>query len=302
MTKKQKLVVIVGPTASGKTALSIMLAKRFGGEVISADSRQVYCGLDIGTEKVSPSEMDGVPHHLINVVDPTTVYTAADFARDAADAINALTARNHLPIVAGGTFFYIDALLGTVELPAVPPDPELRAQLEQLPAEKLFASLQHLDSTRAATIDRHNKRRLIRALEIVKALGSVPPNTTLPESEHEQYDVLWLGIKTDKNVLRARLRARAAAALERGLIEETKQLLENGVSKERLMEIGLEYALVIEFLEEKISSSELLQKLEEKNWQYAKRQLMWLKRNEKITWFSREDTEMFMQEVEMFVR
>lgn len=278
--KKPKIVVVVGPTGSGKTTLSIELAKRFDGEVISADSRQVYRGLDIGTEKVTTEEMQGVAHHLIDVCDVDRVYTAEDFRREAAAAIADIAARAKLPIIAGGTFFYIDALLGRFTAPAVPPDPDLRAHLEDLSVETLFLRLEELDPERAFTIDRQNKRRLIRALEVIDALGQVPK---LIEQE-SPYDTLVLGIEVDKEELRSRLRTRAARALERGLIEETRNLLDSGVTRDRLNEIGLEYRLVLEHLDGKLTDAELLQKLEEKNWQYAKRQLTWLQRDTSIQW------------------
>lgn len=286
MEHKQKIVVIVGPTASGKTALAIKLAKLYDGEVISADSRQVYRGLDIGTEKVSPEEMDGVPHHLIDIVDIETVYAATDFKRDAETAIADIAKRNKLPIIAGGTFFYVDTLLSTAQIPNVPPNPELREKLELLPAETLFTALAKIDPRRAGEIDPHNKRRLIRALEIIESLGIVP----VPESVQNRYEVLFLGINVEKEELRARIRARAKRALKRGLIPETKHLLETGVSRARLAEIGLEYPLVTQYLDDALSDEELVQKLEEKNWQYAKRQLTWLKRNPAIHWIEPDNS------------
>ncbi len=278
--EKTKVIVIVGPTGSGKTSLAIDLAKRFSGEVISADSRQVYRKLDIGTEKVTKEEMGAVPHHLIDVCDVDEVYSAERFKNDAAKAILDITSRGNIPIIAGGTFFYVDALLGNVTMPTVPPDSALRTYLEDLSTETLYARLEQLDPERAFSIDKDNKRRLVRALEVVESLGKVPK----PIAGETKYDVLKLGIEVDKAVLRTRLRARAAKALERGLIEETKSLLDTGVSVDRLSEIGLEYRLVIEYLNGGMSNEELLQRLEEKNWQYAKRQFTWLKRDTDIRW------------------
>lgn len=283
--KKPKVLVIVGPTASGKTSLSIKLAKQFAGEVISADSRQVYRKLDVGTEKVSAAEMEGVPHHLLDVVDVYQVYTAVDYARDGQAAIASIAERTHLPIVAGGTFFYIDALLGHTTMPKVPPNLAQRAELEDMSLEALQAKLQALDPSRAAVIDMKNPRRIMRALEIASALGSVPP---LPSTQ-SPYDVLTIGIQTDRTALRARIRARAQQALGKGLIEETTSLLASGVSKERLGEIGLEYRIIMEYIDGTLTDEQLIQKLEEKNWQYAKRQLTWLKRDESVEWYPRED-------------
>lgn len=284
---KPKVLVVVGPTASGKTSLSIKLAKEISGEVISADSRQVYRSLDIGTEKVSAEEMDGIPHHLIDVIEPDQVYSATDYANDGQAAIKTITNKGNLPIVAGGTFFYIDALLGKMNVPAAPPDPKLRKELETLPLSELQSRLEKLDPSRAADIDMQNPRRVMRSIEIASTLGHVPE---LPEPK-EIYDVLTIGIDTPKEVLRERIRNRAQQALTRGLIEETKELLNNGLTRERLSEIGLEYRIIMEYIDGDLNDEQLIQKLEEKNWQYAKRQLAWLKRDSTINWFPLKDYE-----------
>lgn len=295
--EKPKIIVIVGQTGSGKTSLSLELAERFQGEVINADSRQVYKGLDIGTEKISEREMHGIPHHLLSINKPDQIYSAHDFARDAHKAITEVTARGHLPIIAGGTFFYIDTLLKKVSGAPVPPDFVLRQKLEAHDESELFSMLQKRDPQRAAAIDPHNKRRLLRALEILHVLPSIPPQ----EKEDCPYDAFIIGITVDKDILRKRLRMRAENALKRGLIEETKDLLRDGVSKERLSEIGLEYRLVMEFLEGTLTEKELLQKLEEKNWQYAKRQMVWLKRDPDIHWFMREESMRIAEAIEVFL-
>ena len=294
--EKPKIIVIVGPTASGKTGLSIAIAKEFDGEVISSDSRQVYKGLDIGTEKVTSEEMAGVPHHLLDVVEPSVVYTATDFKQDAIKATEDILARGKLPIVAGGTFFYVDTFLRRISTPEVPPNPELRAELEKFTTEELYERLKTLDPKRAAAIDPHNHRRLMRSIEVAEALGSVPP----PEESECPYDVLMIGIETDKEELRARIRARAQEALTKGLVEETKELLENGVTRERLSEIGLEYRIIMEYMDGSLTDEELIQKLEEKNWQYAKRQLTWLKRDESIEWIDKDDIETVFVRVREF--
>lgn len=294
---KPKLIVIVGPTASGKTGLSIELAKTFNGEVINADSRQVYKGLDIGTEKMQSKDMQGIKHHLLDVATPEEVYSSQRFKSDADKAIEDIRVRGKLPIVAGGTFFYIDTLLQKINAPAVAPDFSLRTELENKSTPELFAELASKDPKRAGTIDRHNKRRIMRALEILSVLPAVP-ELVVSESP---YEVLTIGIQIDKKFLRDRLRTRAQNALDRGLIGETQNLLVQGVTKERLSEIGLEYKLVLEFLDGITSKEELLQKLEEKNWQYAKRQLMWLKRDPSINWFAREDTDAINSSVTRFL-
>jgi len=282
---KQKVIVVVGPTASGKTNLAITIALQFHGEVISADSRQVYRKLDIGTAKVTQAESQGVPHHLIDVVDIETIYTAADFKRDARQKIAEIAARHHVPIIAGGTFFYVDATLGRIEPAKVSPNPQLRAELESKTNEELFELLDSKDPRRASVIDRQNKRRLVRALEIVEELGEVPAPTTanLP------YDTLMIGIQTDPDDLRLRLRKRAESWLSTGFMEEVRNLLESGVSRERLLEIGFEYMIGVDLLDGKLTQDKFVEVFVQKNWQYAKRQITWLKRDPTINWVSPAD-------------
>src|SRR5579871_1067869 len=160
------LIVVLGPTASGKSALGIELAQRFHGEIVSADSRQVYRGMDIGTAKVTPQEQALVRHHLLDVADPGEVYTAARFQQEAIAAINDILARNRLPLLVGGSPHYIQAVVDHLQMPRIPPQPELRAQLEARPLADLLAQLEELDPEGAASIDRHNPRRVIRALEV----------------------------------------------------------------------------------------------------------------------------------------
>lgn len=283
--KKQKLVVVVGPTASGKTKLAIEIAKEFNGEIISADSRQVYRGLDIGTAKVTAEDMQGVPHHLLDIVDIDTIYTANDYKRDASLCINDITARGHVPIVAGGTFFYIDTLLERIAPPKVEPNPELRAVLETKTNETLFAELVTKDPRRAQSIDKNNKRRLIRALEIIAELGEVPPL----DPPNPPYNTLLIGIVTDPADLRTRLEKRAHNWQQNGLIEEVEFLLERGVSRDRLREIGFEYMVVVDYLDGHIPQEKFVEVLVQKNWQYAKRQFTWLKRDPTINWVTPSD-------------
>ncbi|MEX0918259.1 MAG: tRNA (adenosine(37)-N6)-dimethylallyltransferase MiaA [Candidatus Paceibacterota bacterium] len=297
MNARSKIIVIVGPTASGKTGLAIELAKRFDGEVISADSRQVYRGLDIGTAKVTEEEMDGVPHHLLDIADVEDVYTAADFKRDAERAIADIAERDKLPIIAGGTFFYIDALLGTAQLPEVEPDPELRTELETKSPEALFAALRTLDPERAAAIDPHNKRRLVRALEVVRTLGTVPVLKQL--SDH--YDVLMIGIGVDMETHGDVTKKRLLARFDQGLVGEVEGLLARGVPHERLEGLGLEYRYVSRYLRNEVSYDEMVDELAIKIRQYAKRQLSWLKRYTNLHLVGRSDIDAAVSAVQQFV-
>ena len=191
---KPKVIAIVGPTASGKTSLSIALAQQFTGEIISADSRQVYQGLDIGSGKVTPDEMAGIPHHLLDIADPMTVYTGIDFVQDAEKALADILKREHTPIVVGGTFFYLDLLRGKVQAAPVLPNQAFRDSLEDLSNATLLKKLYAKDIDRAEKIDPHNRRRLVRALEITEALGTVPK----PAETESPYEWLIIGIDIDK--------------------------------------------------------------------------------------------------------
>jgi tRNA dimethylallyltransferase len=281
------LLIIVGPTASGKTSLSIKLAKEFTGEVISADSRQVYRGLDLGSGKVTVEEMAGVPHYLLDVVGPSTVYTAADFKRDAALAITDISARGHLPIIAGGTFFYIDTLLGDMSIPTVPPDPALRAELEAKTTPELFSILTTLDPVRAATVDKDNPRRLVRAIEIATALGYVPVTT----KGNSPYHTLKIGITIEKEALHHNIHIRLLERLEAGMMAEVEGLIAAGITHERLESLGLEYRYLSRYLSGLITYDDMLAELETKIRQFAKRQLTWLKRDQDIVWVNPTDTE-----------
>lgn len=296
--KKTKIIIIVGPTASGKTALALDIAKEYLGEIISADSRQVYTGLDIGTEKITPDEMEGVPHHLIDNTTIDTVYSTADWKRDAAQAIKDITYRKALPIVVGGTFFYVEALLGRKSVPEVPPNEKLRKRLEAMSVEALAKELKKKDPARAATIDLKNPRRLVRALEIVEALGVVPEAKDVPCP----YDAHLIGMETTPEELKARIEARLYKTLHRGLINEVKALKEKGVSEVRLAEIGLEYRVVLEHLRGEMSQAEMVKRLQEKVWQYAKRQRTWLKKMEGITWYRPGETERILKDVGAFLK
>lgn len=299
ITIKPKVVAIVGSTASGKTALSIALAHRFNGEIISADSRQVYQGMDLGTGKVTVAEMEGVPHHLLDIADPKVdTYTAAQFEHDATKAIADITQRGNLPIIAGGTFFYLDILRGRQSSAPVPPNETLRTTLEQKSTEELSTTLTSLDPRRAATIDHDNRRRLIRALEVVSALGAVPET---PEID-SPYDMLVLGIDIPKDVVNERIYERIITRINHGMIEEIDSLHSSGVSWERMASFGLEYRIIGLYLQNILSKDEMIEELTAKTRQFAKRQRVWLKRDTTITWLPFPvDTEEAAQHVKQFL-
>lgn len=297
MSNKPKIIAIVGPTASGKTSLSVKAAHAIGGEVISADSRQVYKGLDLGTGKVTHTEMEGISHHLLDIAEPNEIYTAAQFKTDATQAITLIQNKGHVPIIAGGTFFYLDTLLNKQQAAPVEPNEVFRATLEEFSNEKLFAQLQRLDSVRAATIDPHNRHRLVRALEIVDALGTVPPH--IPSVS--PYTCLTIGLELDKEQLRQNIHSRILSRLEDGMVEEVINLHKAGMSYERMHALGLEYRYIALYLQKELTLEEMIEQLSNKTRQFAKRQMTWLKRDASIEWFKPTDTERILKKVTEFL-
>jgi len=283
MPKEQKVLVIIGPTASGKSALAVELSKKLIGEVISADSRQVYTGLDIGTGKVTKKEMKGVRHHLLDVASAKKSFTANDFIRLGEKAIDDIARRGKLPIVCGGTGFYIDALLGQIELSDVEPNLALRKKLKNKKAEELLKMLQKRDKKRAAAMnesDRHNPVRLIRALEIASHKKTAPRPVA-----KRKYDALWIGIAPDAKTLRDKIHKRLLARMKTGMVKEAQKLHKAGLAWKRMEELGLEYRYLALYLQKKISKEEMLQQLEHRIWQYSKRQMTYWRRNKDIQWF-----------------
>lgn len=281
--KKPKIYVVVGPTASGKSAYAVKLARKVGGEVISADSRQVYRGLDIGTGKITKREMQGVPHHMLDIASPKKVFSAYDFVTMARPLMEKILKEGKSVIVCGGTGFYIDALLGRITLPNVEPNRELRRELEGKTAPQLFAMLKKLDPRRAREIDRHNPVRLVRAIEIAKALGKVP-KAKKAKSPLPDYEVLWTGMKIAEITLREKIHARLLFRMKNGMVREARVLHGKGVSWKRMEQLGLEYRYLARFLQGKISKQAMLEELENRIVDYARRQRMYWKRNAEITW------------------
>lgn len=295
---KQKIVVIVGPTAVGKTSLSIALAKAVHGEIVSADSRQVYRGLDSGSGKITTKEMEGVPHHLIDVADPKETFSAADYVRLARWVTSDVTHRGRVPILVGGTGFYIDALLGRVVLAEVPPHPALRSQLSGVSVMELQKKLAALDPHALERVDSKNPVRLMRAIEIATALGSVPKPTMI---NHSEYEALWIGLSLPLPELKKRIQARLTARLDMGMLEEARQLHKEGLSYERMESLGLEYRFMAQHLKGALSYEAMVNTLETEIFKYAKRQITWFKRNKEIHWRAPEDTNTAISLVQDFL-
>jgi len=297
--KSNKLLVIVGPTASGKSDLAISLAKKFNGEVVSADSRQVYRGMNIGTGKVSKDQdvqtnsrfqipnsrfyySEGIRHHLLDVADPKKDnFSVVQYQKLALKAIKDIQKRGKLPILCGGTGLYISSVIEGWIFPKGKPNLKLRKKLEKESAEKLFKKLQKLDPERAKTIDPFNKRRLIRALEILIENKKILPLKKKPL----KMKILILGIKKDKEELKKLIKKRLEKRLKEGMIKEVEKLKKEGVSSSRLESFGLEYRFINRYLENKISFRELKEQLFKAICQYAKRQMTWFRNKIKnIIW------------------
>jgi tRNA dimethylallyltransferase len=290
ITRLPKLVVVLGPTASGKSGLGITLAQHFKGEIVSADSRQVYRGLDIGTAKVTPEEQALVPHHVLDVADPREVYTVAQFQRDAIVAINDILKRSHQPLLVGGSPHYIQVVVDNLDIPQIEPQPELRAQLEKHPLPELIEQLEELDPRTAATIDRHNPRRIIRALEVSLVSGKpFSQQRTLSESF---YQSLLLGIEWPRDVLYSRIDKRVDERMRQGMIQEVQRLLDEGISHQRLEALGLEYRYISRWLSGAFENEEeMVQRLKYAIHDFTRRQLTWFRKEKRIVWVNGGDWE-----------
>jgi tRNA dimethylallyltransferase len=278
--KKPKLIVILGPTASGKTELAIKLAKKFNGEIVSADSRQVYKGMDIGTAKPTKKEMRDIPHYLFDVVSPKRKFTVAQYRKLSLKAIEKIQKKGKIPFLVGGTWFYIKAIVDGLVIPEVPPDWKLRKELEKKSQKELYKILKKLDPKRAKTIEKENPRRLIRAIEICKKIGKVPPLRFNPLP----YPVLMIGIKRKKKELKERIKKRFFEWLKEGLILEVIKLRKMGVSFKRIEEFGMHYREIAKYLKGEISEKEMIENSIREIQNYAQKQLNWFKKDKRINW------------------
>ncbi|MEI8338147.1 MAG: tRNA (adenosine(37)-N6)-dimethylallyltransferase MiaA [bacterium] len=276
MTSKKlpKIIVVCGPTATGKSDYAVELAKKIGGEIISADSRQVYKGMDIGSGKITKKEMRGVPHYMLDIISPKKTYTAGQFKIDTDKIITEILQRKKVPILCGGTGFYIDAVVKNIVFPNVLPNPKLRKQLEKKNLEQLKKILGKLDPERLKTVDQNNKVRLVRSIEIAKELGKVP--TLISEPKYNT-KIIYLDFKDE--VLKKRIHDRLIKRIKQGMIEEVKTLHEEGISWKRLFEFGLEYRYVSLFLRGKITKEKMISELENEIWHFVKRQRTWFKKH-----------------------
>lgn len=277
---KQRVIAIAGPTASGKTKLAIDIAKKVGGEVISADSRLVYKGFDIATAKPTIDEMDGVPHHMIDIVEPEYDFSVAEFKDRAKVLIDEISARGNVPIVAGGTGLYFRILLENFALPKIECNPNLRAELEKISNEELFEELKLKDPVYAEKVHPNNKVRLVRVLEVIRTLDK--PFSEAVGLKEPEYDVEWVFPQIEsREALYDRINRRVDMMLEAGMLDETKRLLEkHGRIKNLICTIG--YQEMISYLDGECSLEEALETLKMNTRRYAKRQLTWFRRTPEL--------------------
>lgn len=277
MSGYPRVVAVVGTNASGKSALGVELAKRYGAEIISADSRQVFRGLDLGSGKITTEEMQGVPHHLIDVREPGEFFSMADFQRMSYAAIDGILARGHLPMIVGGTGLYVDSVLDGYLLSDTEPDLAYRAELEKMTTPELYERLVALVPD--VQVERNNRNRVMRMLERLHDGDDATPG------KQARYESLRLGVSWPRDVLARRIDERIAMRLEQGMIEEVQSLLDSGVSREFLLGLGLEYRFITQYLIGEIPDrDDMLAQLAHAIRKFAKRQMTWFRRNPDIVW------------------
>ena len=280
-SKKIKIIAIVGATASGKTSFSIELAKKIDGEIISADSRLVYKGFDIGTAKPTKSEMDGIPHYMIDIVEPEFDYSAGLYQQQASEIIQKIDSKNKTPIIVGGTGLYIDILLKNYQLPYIEADKNFRQKLQQTDTKDLYQELKNRDNIGAQNIDPNDKKKIIRALEIINTTGK--PLSEVRGIEQSPYEIEWIGKNYTRDILYERINKRVDIMIETGLVEETKRLLSKHGRIPNLTDtIG--YREIIGYLDNLYSLEEAKELLKKNTRNYAKRQLTWFRKNPDIKW------------------
>lgn len=288
MKQKEKLLVLIGPTAVGKTKLSIELANRFKGEVISGDSMQIYKGMDIGTAKIAEEEMEGVPHHLIDIKDPDEPFSVAEFQELVRSKITEISNRGKLPMIVGGTGLYIQAILYDYQFTEAASDQEFRMELEQLAEEKgneaVHQKLIEVDSESAERIHPNNLRRVIRALEIYHCTGKTMTEYQQQQQPELLYDTCLIGLTMDREMLYNRINKRVDLMMEQGLLEEVKALYDCGIRDcQSIQAIG--YKELYDYFEGRVTLEDGVENLKQNSRRYAKRQLTWFRNKMDVEWF-----------------
>lgn len=290
---KQKVLVLIGPTAVGKTKLSIELAKRLNGEIISGDSMQIYRGMDIGTAKITEEETEGIPHYLIDIKDPDENFSVAEFQELVRSKITEITDRGKLPMIVGGTGLYIQSVIYDYQFSEAPADETLRTQLEKRAKEigndALHQELTQIDPKSASQIHPNNVRRVIRALEIYYRTGETMSQTQKHQQPEPLYDVALVGLTMDREKLYDRINLRVDLMVEQGLLEEVQKLYDQGLRDcQSIQAIG--YKEIYEYLDGHISLEEAIENLKKNSRHYAKRQLTWFRNKMDVQWFDMTDT------------
>lgn len=311
-SQSSKLIVIVGPTASGKSALALRLAKLAqgkpfkkqgidGAEIISADSRQIYRGMDIGTAKSSKAELKRIKHWLVGIRNPDQEYSVVDFKKDAISRINKILKAGKIPILVGGTGLYVDAVVKNLDIPEVKENKKLRIKIENeiktQGMDFVFKKLIALDPEAAYIVDPKNPRRIIRALEVAITTGK--PFTSQRKAGKPLFDTLQIGIRQNPEVLKKRIEKRARLMIEDGLVDEVKKLIKRYGTKQKAFD-AIGYREIIEYLNGKITLAEAIDMINKNTWHYARRQMTWFKRNQNIHWIADNKKTKLMQIIKNF--
>ena len=283
-----KIVAVAGPTASGKTALSIDIAKKYGGEIVSCDSMQIYKYMDIGTAKPSKEEQSGIPHYMIDEISPDERFCVVDYANRARKYIDDILSRGKLPVLVGGTGLYLDSVINNVGFSEAGSDEEYRRKLQELANAEGNGAVHNLlakiDPSAAEKIHPNNLRRVIRALEIYKTTGKTMEQVNADSVREPLYDTLIIGLNMDRELLYDRINRRVDLMMEQGLEKEVRKILDMGIGKDSTALQAIGYKEFIEYFDGKISKAEAVEKIKQESRRYAKRQLTWLRRNDKINW------------------
>jgi tRNA dimethylallyltransferase len=303
--KKQKLIILLGPTGVGKSTTAVKIAKSFNGEVISCDSMQVYRGFDVGTDKIPSEKRESIAHHLLDIVDPSVQFTAADFVNFALSAIQTIQRKNKLPIITGGTGLYLKALIDGL-FPEEKKDPRIRGKLEEEAKTKGLESLQkrleRIDPIYAQKIGKNDRIRIIRALEVYhstnRPISAHFPNT---KSHIKDFFVLRIGLKLEREELYRRIERRVDKMFELGIVEEVEALLKSGVEETSPSFRALGYKHVLRYLKKELSIEEAIDLTKKDTRHYAKRQMTWFKKMEGILWFSPHDISSMASTIEDFL-
>jgi len=289
--RRNKLIVILGPTASGKSDLAVLIARKIsrhkigqfkGAEIVSADSRQVYREMNIGSGKITKREMMNIPHHLIDVASPKRKFSVVRYQKLARKKIKQISVKNKVPILCGGSPFYIKSLTEGIKFPDAAPDWNFRKKLEKKKAGDLYRMLQKKDPRRAETIEKNNPRRLIRALEIINQTR----NPVAPPNFYPEYRLLVIGIKKSKKELNGKIKRRMEGRIKKGMVAEVKNLKKLGLSWQRIESFGLEYRWIAEYLQKKISFQEMKEGLLRDIIKFSKKQMSWWKNDKRIRWIT----------------